>query len=99
MKRHNFGGLRGSHGVKKGNRQRGSISSTPATAVAAGPRRASAWQDATGPNVSPLATSRSFASTPTTTSSSSRGGSGPNGGFIMIRPTNKKGLGLAAKKG
>jgi large subunit ribosomal protein L3 len=27
MKRHNFGGLRGSHGVKKGNRQRGSISS------------------------------------------------------------------------
>src|SRR5262249_18937355 len=23
MKRHNFGGLRGSHGVKKGNRQRG----------------------------------------------------------------------------
>jgi large subunit ribosomal protein L3 len=27
MKRHNFGGLRGSHGVKKGNRQHGSIAS------------------------------------------------------------------------
>lgn len=27
MKRHNFQGLRGSHGVKKGNRQRGSIAS------------------------------------------------------------------------
>jgi len=39
MKRHNFQGLRGSHGVKKGNRQRGSISSNASNRGSGRPKK------------------------------------------------------------
>src|SRR5207245_5566360 len=39
MKRHNFKGLRGSHGVKKGNRQRGSIASNASNRGSGRPKK------------------------------------------------------------
>ena len=56
MKRHNFKGLRGSHGVKKGNRQHGRSARMPATAAAAVRSAASAWPVITAPRGSPSAT-------------------------------------------
>jgi large subunit ribosomal protein L3 len=99
MKRHNFGGLRGSHGVKKGNRQRGSISSNASNRGSGRPKKGIRMAGRYGAE---RVTARNLTIVridPDNNLILVKGAvPGPNGGFIMIRPTNKKDLGLAGKK-
>jgi large subunit ribosomal protein L3 len=92
MKRHNFGGLRGSHGVKKGNRQRGSISSNASNRGSGRPKRGIRMAGQYG---NERVTSRNLKVIKIDAENHLilvRGAvPGPNGGFVMIRPTNKRG--------
>jgi large subunit ribosomal protein L3 len=91
MKRHNFGGLRGSHGVKKGNRQRGSISSNASNRGSGRPKKGIRMAGRYGNErvtVRNLDVVRIDADNHLILV---RGAvPGPNGGLILIRPTNKK---------
>lgn len=99
MKLHNFGGLRGSHGVKKGNRQRGSIASNASNRGSGRPKKGIRMAGRYGAE---RVTVRNLTIVRIDNDNNLilvKGAvPGPNGGFIMIRPTNKKDLGLAGKK-
>jgi large subunit ribosomal protein L3 len=90
MKRHNFGGLRQSHGVKKGSRQRGSIGSHASNRGSGRPKkgiRMAGHYGAERVTVRNLTVVKIDADNNLVLV---RGAvPGPNGGFIMIRPTNK----------
>jgi large subunit ribosomal protein L3 len=109
MKRHNFGGLRGSHGVKKGNRQHGSIASNASNRGSGRPKKGIRMAGHYGAE---RVTARNLRLVKVDGENHVilvKGAvPGPNGGFIMIRPTNKKDLPIggpakaeksAAKKG
>jgi large subunit ribosomal protein L3 len=91
MKRHNFQGLRGSHGVKKGNRQRGSIASNASNRGSGRPKKGIRMAGRYGNErvtVRNLDIVRIDAENHLILV---RGAvPGPNGRLILIRPTNKK---------
>jgi large subunit ribosomal protein L3 len=91
MKRHNFKGLRLSHGVKKGSRQRGSISSNASNRGSGRPKKGIRMAGRYGAT---RVTIRNLTVVRIDTDNNLilvRGAvPGPNGGLIMIRPTNKK---------
>jgi large subunit ribosomal protein L3 len=90
MKRHNFGGLRQSHGVKKGSRQRGSIGSHASNRGSGRPKKGIRMAGRYGAE---RVTVRNLTVVKIDAENNLvlvRGAvPGPNGGFIMIRPTNK----------
>jgi large subunit ribosomal protein L3 len=91
MKRHNFGGLRGSHGVKKGNRQRGSISSNASNRGSGRPKKGIRMAGQYGNErvtVRNLQVVRIDAENHVVLVKGAVPGA--NGGLIMIRPTNKR---------
>ncbi len=91
MKRHNFGGLRGSHGVKKGNRQRGSIASNASNRGSGRPKKGIRMAGQYG---NTRVTVRNLDVVKIDAEENLilvRGAvPGPNGGLIFIRATNKK---------
>jgi large subunit ribosomal protein L3 len=91
MKRHNFKGLRGSHGVKKGNRQRGSIASNASNRGSGRPKkgiRMAGRYGAERVTVRNLTVVRIDAENHLILVKGAV--PGPNGGLILIRPTNKR---------
>jgi large subunit ribosomal protein L3 len=92
MKRHNFGGLRGSHGVKKGNRQRGSISSNASNRGSGRPKKGIRMAGQYGNErvtVRNLTVVRIDADNNLMLVKGAV--PGPNGGLLIVRPTNKRG--------
>lgn len=92
MKLHNFGGLRGSHGVKKGNRQRGSISSNASNRGSGRPKkgiRMAGQYGAERVTVRNLTVVKIDADNHLILVKGAV--PGPNGGLVMIRATNKLG--------
>jgi large subunit ribosomal protein L3 len=91
VKRHNFGGLRASHGVKKGERQRGSIASNASNRGSGRPKKGIRMAGRYGNEqvtVRNLAVVRIDADNNLVLV---RGAvPGPNGGLVFLRPTNKK---------
>ena len=91
IKRHNFGGLRHSHGVKKGSRQRGSIASNASNRGSGRPKkgiRMAGRYGAERVTVLNLDIVRIDADKNLVLV---RGAvPGPNGGLVMVRPTNRK---------
>lgn len=91
MKRHNFGGLRGSHGVKKGNRQRGSIASNASNRGSGRPKKGIRMAGHYGNERVTVRNLRIVRIDPENHVILVAGGiPGPNGSLVMIRPTNKK---------
>src|SRR5262249_30230712 len=92
MKRHNFKGLRGSHGVKKGNRQHGSIASNASNRGSGRPKkgiRMAGQYGNTRTTVRNLDIVRIDAENHLVLV---RGAvPGPPNGLVIIRPTNKRG--------
>jgi large subunit ribosomal protein L3 len=92
MKRHNFGGLRGSHGVKKGNRQHGSIASNASNRGSGRPKKGIRMAGQYGNErvtVRNLAVVRIDADNNLMLVKGAI--PGPNGGLVLVRPTNKRG--------
>ena len=92
MKRHNFGGLRGSHGVKKGNRQHGSIASNASNRGSGRPKKGIRMAGQYGHErvtVRNLTVVRIDADNNLLLVKGAI--PGPNGGLVMVRPTNKRG--------
>jgi large subunit ribosomal protein L3 len=91
MKRHNFKGLRTSHGVKKGSRQRGSISSNASNRGSGRPKRGIRMAGRYGAT---RVTARNLKLLKIDTENNLilvvGAVPGPNGGLITIRPTRKK---------
>jgi large subunit ribosomal protein L3 len=91
MKRHNFQGLRGSHGVKKGNRQRGSIASNASNRGSGRPKKGIRMAGQYGNS---RVTIRNLDIVQIDAENHLvlvRGAvPGPTGGLVYIRPTNKK---------
>jgi len=91
MKRHNFKGLRTSHGVKKGSRQRGSIASNASNRGSGRPKKGIRMAGRYGNS---RVTARNLTIVRIDAANNLvlvRGAvPGPNGGLIMIRPTRKK---------
>ncbi len=91
MKRHNFGGLRGSHGVKKGNRQRGSIASNASNRGSGRPKKGIRMAGHYGNERVTVRNLRIVRIDAENHVILVKGAiPGPNGGLVMIRPTNKK---------
>jgi large subunit ribosomal protein L3 len=91
VKRHNFGGLRGSHGVKKGNRQHGSISSNASNRGSGRPKRGIRMAGHYGAEQVTIRNLTIVRIDADNNLVLVRGAvPGPNGGLIFIRPTNKK---------
>lgn len=91
MKRHNFQGLRGSHGVKKGNRQRGSTSSNASNRGSGRPKKGIKMAGRHGNariTVRNLRVVKIDADNHLVLVEGAV--PGPNGGLVWIRPTNKK---------
>jgi large subunit ribosomal protein L3 len=91
MKRHNFKGLRTSHGVKKGSRQRGSIASNASNRGSGRPKkgiRMAGRYGATPVTARNLRVVRIDAENNLVLVEGAV--PGPNGGLISIRPTTKK---------
>jgi len=92
MKRHNFKGLRGSHGVKKGNRQRGSIASNASNRGSGRPKKGIRMAGRYGAE---RVTARNLTVVQIDGENNVmlvKGAvPGPNGGLVMVRPTNKRG--------
>src|SRR5262245_10540698 len=90
MKRHNYHGLRGSHGVKKGNRQRGSMASNASNRGSGRPKKGIRMAGQYG---NTQVTARNLALVRIDTENNlilvQGAVPGPNGGLISIRPTNK----------
>jgi large subunit ribosomal protein L3 len=90
MKRHNFGGLRHSHGVKKGSRQRGSIASNASNRGSGRPKKGIRMAGRYG---NERVTSRNLALVRIDDENNLilvKGAvPGPNGGVILVRPTKK----------
>jgi large subunit ribosomal protein L3 len=92
VKRHNFGGLRGSHGVKKGNRQHGSIASNASNRGSGRPKKGIRMAGQYGHErvtVRNLTVVRIDADNHLMLVKGAI--PGPNGGLVMVRPTNKRG--------
>ena len=92
MKRHNFGGLRGSHGVKKGNRQHGSIASNASNRGSGRPKKGIRMAGQYGNErvtVRNLTVVRIDADNNLLLVKGAI--PGPNGGLVVVRPTNKRG--------
>jgi large subunit ribosomal protein L3 len=91
MKRHNFQGLRGSHGVKKGNRQRGSIASNASNRGSGRPKKGIRMAGRYGNERVTVRNLDIVRIDPDNHLILVRGAvPGPNGRLIWIRPTNKK---------
>jgi large subunit ribosomal protein L3 len=91
MKLHNFGGLRGSHGVKKGNRQRGSISSNASNRGSGRPKKGIRMAGQYGNEQVTIRNLDIVRIDAENHLILVRGAvPGPNGGLVTIRPTNKK---------
>jgi large subunit ribosomal protein L3 len=91
MKRHNFKGLRTSHGVKKGSRQRGSIASNASNRGSGRPKKGIRMAGRYGGGrvtVRNLRVVRVDAENHLILVEGAV--PGPNGGLISVRPTNKK---------
>jgi large subunit ribosomal protein L3 len=92
VKRHNFGGLRGSHGVKKGNRQHGSIASNASNRGSGRPKKGIRMAGQYGHE---RVTVRNLTIVRIDSENHLmlvKGAiPGPNGGLVMVRPTNKRG--------
>ena len=92
MKRHNFKGLRMSHGVKKGSRQHGSIASNASNRGSGRPKkgiRMAGQYGNTRVTIRNLDVVRIDAENHVLLV---RGAvPGPNGGLVLVRPTNKRG--------
>jgi large subunit ribosomal protein L3 len=92
VKRHNFGGLRGSHGVKKGNRQHGSIASNASNRGSGRPKKGIRMAGQYGHErvtVRNLTVVRIDADNNLLLVKGAI--PGPNGGLVVVRPTNKRG--------
>lgn len=91
MKRHNYKGLRTSHGVKKGSRQRGSIASNASNRGSGRPKKGIRMAGRYGNS---RVTSRYLKVVKFDAENNLllvRGAvPGPTGGFIIVRPTRKK---------
>jgi large subunit ribosomal protein L3 len=91
MKRHNFKGLRTSHGVKKGSRQRGSIASNASNRGSGRPKKGIRMAGQYG---NTQVTARNLQVVKFDAENHLllvRGAvPGPTGGFIIVRPTRKK---------
>jgi large subunit ribosomal protein L3 len=91
MKRHNFKGLRGSHGVKKGVRQHGSIGSNASNRGSGRPKRGIRMAGRYGAE---RVTARNLMVVRIDTENHLmlvRGAvPGANGSLVLVRPTNKK---------
>jgi large subunit ribosomal protein L3 len=91
MKRHNFKGLRGSHGVKKGNRQHGSISSNASNRGSGRPKKGIRMAGRYGSERVTVRNLTVVRIDPDNNLMLVRGAvPGPNGGLVMVRPTNKR---------
>lgn len=91
MKRHNFKGLRTSHGVKKGSRQRGSIASNASNRGSGRPKRGIRMAGQYGNSAVTVRNLRVVKIDAENNLILVEGAvPGPNGGLISIRPTNKK---------
>jgi large subunit ribosomal protein L3 len=92
MKRHNFKGLRASHGVKKGSRQRGSISSNASNRGSGRPKKGIRMAGRYG---NERVTVRNLTVVRIDSENNImlvKGAvPGPNGGLVIVRPTNKRG--------
>jgi len=91
MKKHNYKGLRGSHGVKKGARQRGSTGSHAANRGSGRPKRGIRMAGRYGNErvtVRNLLVVRIDSANHVVLVKGAV--PGPNGGVVLIRPTNKK---------
>jgi len=92
IKRHNFGGLRHSHGVKKGSRQRGSIASNASNRGSGRPKKGIRMAGRLG---NERVTIRNLDVVRIDTDNNLlivRGAvPGFNGSLVMVRPTNKRG--------
>jgi large subunit ribosomal protein L3 len=90
MKRHNFKGLRHSHGVKKGSRQRGSIASNASNRGSGRPKKGIRMAGRYGASRVTVRNLRLVKIDPENNLILVMGAvPGPNGGLIAIRPTNK----------
>lgn len=91
IKRHNFGGLRHSHGVKKGSRQHGSIASNASNRGSGRPKKGIRMA---GQHGNERVTVRNLDVVRIDAENNVmlvRGAvPGPNGRLIMVRPTNKR---------
>lgn len=90
MKRHNFGGLRMSHGVKKGSRQHGSIASNASNRGSGRPKKGIRMAGQYG-NTRVTARDLKVVRIDSENNVMLVKGAvpGPNGGMVMIRPTRK----------
>lgn len=90
MRRHGYKGLRASHGVKKGSRQRGSIGSHAANRGSGRPKRGIRMA---GQHGNAQITTRNLTIVKIDAANNVlavRGAiPGPNGGLVLVRPTNK----------
>jgi large subunit ribosomal protein L3 len=91
MKRHNFKGLRTSHGVKKGSRQRGSIASNASNRGSGRPKKGIRMAGRHGNANVTIRNLKLVRIDPENNLVLVEGAvPGPNGGIISIRATNKK---------
>ena len=91
VKRHNFGGLRASHGVKKGERQRGSMGSRASNRGDGRPKKGLRMAGRYGHERVTVRNLRIVRIDADNNLVLVEGAvPGPNGGLISIRPTNKK---------
>jgi large subunit ribosomal protein L3 len=91
IKRHGFGGLRHSHGVKKGSRQRGSIASNASNRGSGRPKKGIRMAGRYG-NERITALNLDVVRIDADQNLVLVRGAvpGPNGGLVMVRPTNRK---------
>jgi large subunit ribosomal protein L3 len=90
IKRHNFGGLRASHGVKKGERQRGSIGSHASNRGDGRPKKGLRMAGRYGAERVTVRNLEIVGVDEANHLLLVRGAvPGPNGGLILVRPTNK----------
>jgi large subunit ribosomal protein L3 len=91
IKRHNFGGLRHSHGVKKGSRQRGSIASNASNRGSGRPKRGIRMAGRYGNERVTVRNLKVIQIDADKHLILVRGAvPGPNGGYVLVRPTNKR---------
>lgn len=91
MKRHNFQGLRGSHGVKKGNRQHGSIASNASNRGSGRPKKGIRMAGRYGADRVTVRNLRVVKIDAENHVLLVEGAvPGPNGGLVTVRPTNKR---------
>jgi large subunit ribosomal protein L3 len=91
MKRHNYKGLRASHGVKKGSRQRGSVASNASNRGSGRPKRGIRMAGQYGNENRTARNLKVIRIDEENHLILVRGAvPGPNGGLISVRPTRKK---------